>query len=108
MSSYFLKLAIPYIKNSLVLLFNTCIKSCHSPDKWKIARMTPIFKEGDTAFKANYRPISVLPVVARLFEKFIFDQLYNYLNMKNLIYWNLSAFRKADRPNILEPSVYLK
>ena len=33
-SSYFLKLAFPYIKNSLVLLFNNSIQSCHFPDKW--------------------------------------------------------------------------
>ena len=52
-SSYFLKLVVPYIKNSLGLLFNTSIQSCHFPDKWKIARITPIFKEGDRACKEN-------------------------------------------------------
>ena len=93
-SSYFLKLAFPYIKNSLVLLFNTSIQSCNFPDRWKIARITPIFKEGDRACKENYRPISVLPAVARLLEKLIFDQLYNYLNISNLIYWGEAAYRK--------------
>ena len=82
------------MKNSLVVLFNTCIQSCHFPDKWRIARITFIFKEGDRACKEKYRPISVLPVVARLFEKLIFDQLYTYLNENNLLYWGQSAYRK--------------
>ena len=89
-----LKLAFPYIKTSLALLFNTSIESNLFLDKWRIARITPIFTEGDRACKENYRPISVLPVVARLFEKLIFDQLYNYLNINNLIYWGQSAYRK--------------
>ena len=84
-SSYFLKFAFPYIKYSLVLFFNTSIESSQLPDKWKIARITPIFKEGDKAYKENYQPIYILPVVAGLFEKLIFDQLYNYLNKNNLI-----------------------
>ena len=53
-----------------------------------------IFKEGDRACKENYRPIPILLVVARLFEKLIFDQLYTYLNKNNLIYWGHSAYRK--------------
>ena len=70
------------------------IQSCNFPDKWKVARIAPFFKEGDRACKENYRPISGLPVVARLFEKLIFDQLYNYLSINNLVYWGQSAYRK--------------
>ena len=50
--------------------------------------------EGERACKENYRPISVFPVVARLFQKLIFDQLYNYLSKNNLMYWCQSAYRK--------------
>ena len=45
-------------------------------------RVTPICKEGDWACKANYRPISLQPVVARPFEKLIFDQLCDYRSKK--------------------------
>ena len=44
--------------------------------------------------KENYRPMSVFSVVARLFEKLIFDQLYNYLSKNNPMYWGQSAYRK--------------
>ena len=44
--------------------------------------------------KSNYRPISVLPVISQLFEKLIFDQLYDYLHRNQLIFLLQSAFRK--------------
>ena len=59
-----------------------------------MARVAPIFKDGATDDKSNYMPISVLPVISRLFEKLIFDQLYNYLNWNKLIFLLQSAFRK--------------
>ena len=67
--SYFLKLALPFIENSLAFMFNTSIETSMSPDSKKFARVTPIYKNGDKADTSNYRPISVLPVISRLFEK---------------------------------------
>ena len=78
-SSYFLKQALPFISGSLAHLFNIAIETCTFPDSWKIARVTPIFKEGEKCERSNYRPISVLPVVAILSEKLVFNQLYQYL-----------------------------
>ena len=46
-SSYFLKLAMPYIEDSLVYLFKTSLEISLFPDPWKIARVSPIFKDGD-------------------------------------------------------------
>ena len=79
-SSYFLKLALPLIENSLAFLFNTSIETSRFPDSWKVARVTPIFKDGDRADKSNYRPISVMPVISRLFEKLVTNQLCQYMN----------------------------
>ena len=52
-------------------------------DAWKIARVSPTFKEGLTTDPSNYRPISVLPVVSKLIERVVFNQLYNYLKNEN-------------------------
>ena len=41
----------------------------------------------------NYRPISVIPTVAKIFEKIVYDQLYNYLNENNLLTSCQSGFR---------------
>ena len=56
-SYLFLKLALPYIENSLAILFNTSIETSIFPDSWKLARVTPIFKEEDKDDKSTYRPI---------------------------------------------------
>ena len=66
-SSYFLKLATPYIENSLVFTLNTSLKTNQFLDFWKSSRITPIFKEGGRDVKSNYCPISVHPVISRLF-----------------------------------------
>ena len=79
LSSYFIKQAIPYIKNSLIFIFNTSVETNVLPDMWKIAKIAPIFKDGDKPDKSNHRPISLLPVLSRIFEKVVYNQLYKYL-----------------------------
>ena len=92
-SSFFLKTGIEILAPSLVQLFNWSLSVGHFPDNWKTARVAPIFKKGSTDDKSNYRPISVLPVVSRLFEKLVFDQLYSYFNNNKLIFSDQSGFR---------------
>ena len=61
-------------------LFNTSIETSQFPDSWKVARVTPIFKNGAKTDQSNYRPISVLPVISRLFEKLVTNQLYQHMD----------------------------
>jgi len=68
------------MEKSLADLFNTSIETGQFPDLWKFASVTPIFKECDKAEMSNYRPISVLPFTAKLFEKLIANQLYPNMN----------------------------
>ena len=91
-SSYFLKLALPFIENSLALLFNTSVETNQFLDKLKVARVTPIHKDGDRAEQSNYRPISVLPVISRLFEKLVSNQLYQYMKENGLCSGDQSGF----------------
>ena len=58
---------------------------------WKLANVIPIFKKGDKQLIKNYRPISLLPICGKMFEK-----IYNYLNGNNLITKNQSGFRPGD------------
>ena len=92
-SGYFLKIALPYISRILMLIFNTSIETSTFPVSWKIARVTPIYKEGDKSERSNYRPISVLPVLSRLFEKLIYDQLYQYLERGGFLTSDQFGFR---------------
>ena len=92
-SSFFLKTGIEILAPSLIQLFNWSLSVGHFPDNWKTARVAPIFKKGSTQDKSNYRPISLLPVVSRLFEKLVFDQLHSYCNDNKLIFSDQSGFR---------------
>ena len=69
------------------------IESGIFPNSWKIARVAPIFKSGSTEDRSNYRPISVVPVVSRLFEKLIYDQLYEYLDSNKHLIIDQYGFR---------------
>ena len=50
------------------------------PNDWRVAKLTPLFKKGLKSDPNNYRPISVIPVVSNIFEKIVYNQLYNYLD----------------------------
>jgi len=53
----------------------------------------PLFKEGNHSDLNNYRPISIVPIVAKVFERVIYDQAYGYLTENNLISSQQSGFR---------------
>ena len=91
-SGYFLKIAFPLISRMLMLIFNTSIETSTFPVTWKIARVIPIYKD-EKSEKSNYRTISVLSVLSRLFEKLIYDQLYQYLEQGGFLTADQSGFR---------------
>ena len=63
------------------------------PLEWKSANVTPIPKNGDDSVLNNYRPISVLPIVAKVMERIVFDQIYNFLQHHSLLTPLQSGFR---------------
>ena len=80
----------------LKIIFSNILLSSTYPDIWKLANVIPIFKKGDKQLIKNYRPISLLPICGKLFEKIIFNNFYSYLNTNNLITKNQSGFRPGD------------
>ena len=63
---------------------------------WKLANVTQIVKKGDKKLIYNYKPISLLPICGKIFEKMIFNNLYNFLYLNGLITINQSGFRPGD------------
>ena len=61
-------------------------------DKLKIAKVIPLFKKGEKSIFSNYRPISLLPSISKLFEKVIYQQLYKYFEDLNLLYESQYGF----------------
>ena len=92
-SNKVLKLAAPIIYRQLTDLFNLSVKSGVFPVDWKLAKVSPIYKIGERIDPNNYRLISVLSTIARIFEKVIYEQLYDYLSRKNILDPRQSGFR---------------
>ena len=59
----------------------------------KLARVVPIFKNGDKSDLNNYRPISIISSVAKVFQKIVYDQFYEYLSVNDLFSHQQSGFR---------------
>ena len=89
-----LKLAAPIVCDSLAYICNLSLFTSNFPSAWKKARVTPIFKEGDKSDVNNYRPISVLPVISKIIERSVHNQLYDFLTKNELLNSCQSGFRK--------------
>ena len=91
-----LKMCDVSIVKPLMIIFNNCLNEGTFPLCWKKANITPIYKKGDKCIISNYRPISILPVCGKLFEKMIYDAYYEYFSNNNIINVNQSGFRSGD------------
>ena len=89
-----LKLAAPIIAPSIAKLINYSFNTASFPQRWKTAKVFPSFKGGDSEELNNYRPISVLLVLAKVIERHVHDSLSSYPCENNLIYSKQSGFRK--------------
>ena len=92
-SNKILKIAAPAIFKSLTDFFNFSIVTNIFPIDWKIAKVSPLYKSGKRNDPNNYRPISVLSTIARVFERLIFEQMYTYFTDNKLIEPRQSGFR---------------
>ena len=80
-----LKLSASIAAPSLMYIFNLSLATGIHIDDRKRAGVTPIFKSGDRWQSANYRPISILPAVSKVFEKEVFRQVHGYLTENCLL-----------------------
>ena len=74
-------------------LINQSIQNSKFPDDPKSAEISPISKKGNTHYKKNYRPVSILPCFSKIFEGILIDKMYNFMNP--LLSPFLSGFRKG-------------
>ena len=88
------KIAAPYITKSLTAIFNRSISTGIFPCDWKVAKVTPIHKDGDKSDIDNYRPISVISIIAKIMEKLVhISQLYSYLERFDILTSSQHGFR---------------
>ena len=89
----FLKDGCEIISAHVSDIFNLSVMLSKFPNQCKIAKIKPIFKKGSKLEAVNYRPISLLPLISKVFEKCIHDQLQMYVTNFNIIYKFQSGFR---------------
>ena len=89
------KYSIIHIADVLSKLINLSISSGIFPDALKIAKICPILKSGDRLDCKNYRPISILPCMSKVYEKILFNRLTSYLDKNKLIIDNQYGFRRG-------------
>ena len=81
------------ITPSILYIVNKSISISQFPDLWKEAKVKPLFKSESKDDINNYRPISILPTVSKLIEKWVEMQFSQYLNEFNLLHKSQSGFR---------------
>ena len=91
-----IKICSTSICRSLRLIFNHCIDNGIYPCEWKKANVVPIHKKGDKQTLKNYRPVSLLPICGKIFERLIYNEMFGFFLDKGLISANQSGFKPGD------------
>ena len=81
----FLKNTSGAIAPVLAKIFNFSLRTSTFPDIWKLAFITPLHKKDEEYYCKNYRPISLLPCLSKVFERCVFKEVYNYFIRTNKI-----------------------
>lgn len=92
-SSKSLKSLKTVISSPLAYIINQCIQQNIFPDSLKIAKVIPIYKKDDHKLFANYRPISLLPSLSKIFERVLYNQLFEHFSTNNLFFSSQYGFR---------------
>ena len=94
-SNSLLKTIKSEIVQPVTVLINQMLTTGIFPDKLKIAKVVPLYKKGDNTLFSNYRPISILPSLSKIFEKIVYSQLYAYFEGNKLLYSSQYGFRQG-------------
>ena len=94
MSNNFGKFHNNSLKSNITKLINKNLFTGQFPDCLKKGIVTPIYKDGDKKSKSNYRPITINPIVAKIFEYVLYRRLNEHLDLNKIIHKNQFGFVK--------------
>ena len=93
--SYILKLACDELTPGITHIVNLSISGSHFPTPWKNSKVIPLFKKEDATIPKNYRPVSLLPILSKILERAVYNQLIKYLEDNQLLHPSHHGFRKS-------------
>ena len=94
-STNFIKSCVSLYVSPLTKLVNSAFDSSQFPESLKQALVVPLFKGGNSNDVGNYRPISILPTLSKVYERALYNRIYNYVEENNFLYKNQFGFRKG-------------
>ena len=83
-----LKICDKSICKPLELIFQSCIKHGKFPNEWKMANVVPFLKKGNKQILKNYWPVSLLPICGKIFERLIYNIIFEDFIENDLISLN--------------------
>ena len=89
-----LRLCLPSITSPLVYILNLSLTQGVFPDELKIANVIPLYKADDRMCFNNYRPVSLLCILSKVFEKVMYNRLISFLEFNKILIENQFGFRK--------------
>ena len=104
-STKLLKQTVKEVATPLAHIVNLSLSHGIFPNDMKLAKIVPIFKNGNTKLFNNYRPISILPAFSKILEKIVCNRLLHFLESKNILYKHQYGFRKNH--NTIHPVIHL-
>ena len=93
-STKFLKEMAAPVTPALTLIFQASLNQGQTPEDWKLANVSPIFKKGDKSKPANYRPVSLTSVCCKVIEHIIHSHLMKFFEDQNILTDYQHGFRK--------------
>ena len=85
---------------TIVHLLNLSLEQGVFPNQLKLARVVALYKADDPMIISNYRPVSILPVLSKLFERVMYNRLLNFINENKLLYKYQFGFREEHGTDI--------
>lgn len=106
-NSKFLKIAASYICEPLTHIYNYCLDNETYPESFKMVKVIPIYKKGSKSSYNNYRPISIISTISKIFEILINSQIINYFESNYLFTSSQYGFR-ANSSTIKALTIFIK
>ena len=95
-----LKISSQFLVKPLTHICNLSLSQGIFPEQLKIANVIPLYKSDDSMLFNNYRPVSVLSVVSKIFEKIIYNRVTTFLEMFQILHGNQYGFRKKSSTHV--------
>ena len=89
----FIKMCLPSVGSCILRIVNTSLRTGTVPDSWKVSLIHPVPKAGSSSDLTNFRPISIVPTIAKIVERIVQEQLSGYFNDNHLFNANQHGFR---------------